>query len=70
MAGEIEGEINLKSVKRCWFKNIYMEVKPHSSKVNEDKVVEGDRDSYNNDEYAYCFLVERAPAIIRVWNGE
>ena len=40
----------------------YKEVKPHSSEESEDKVVEGERDNYDNDDYVYYFLLERAPA--------
>ena len=46
----------------------YKEVKPHSSKVSEDKVVEGERDKYDNDENVYYFLMGRAPARSRGWN--
>ena len=51
MTGGVDGEIHSKTAKRCWFKNIYKEVKPHSSEENEDKVVEGERDNHDNDEY-------------------
>ena len=47
----------------------YKEVKPHSSEESEDKVVDGDRDNDDNDEYVYYFLMERAPAISQGWNG-
>ena len=40
----------------------YKEVKPHSSAESEDKVVEGERDNDDNDEYVYYFLMEREPA--------
>ena len=46
----------------------YKEVKPHSSEESEDKVVEGERDKYDNDEQVYYFLLGRAPAISRGWN--
>ena len=35
----------------------YKEVKTHSSEESEDKVVEGERDNYENDEYVYYFLM-------------
>ena len=41
---------------------IYKEVKPHSSEESEGRVVEGERDKYENDEHVYYFLMERAPA--------
>ena len=47
----------------------YKEVKPHSSEESEDMVVEGDRDKYDNDEHVYYFLMGRAPARSRGWNG-
>ena len=31
----------------------YKEVKPHSSEESEDKVVEGEIDKYDNNEYVY-----------------
>ena len=40
----------------------YKEVKPHFSEESEDKVVEGERDNDDNDEYVYYFLMERSPA--------
>ena len=40
----------------------YKEVKPPSSEEKEDGVVEGERDNYDNDEYVYYLLMERAPA--------
>ena len=46
-----------------------MEVKPHSSEEIEDKVVEGERDKYENYEHVYYFLMGRAPAISQGWNG-
>ena len=47
----------------------YKEVKPHSSEESEDKVVEGERDKYDNDEYVYYFLMEKAPTRSRGLNG-
>ena len=47
----------------------YKEVKPHSSEESEDKVVEGERDKYDNDEHVYYFLMGRSPARSRGWNG-
>ena len=47
----------------------YKEVKPHSSEEIEDKVVEGERDNDDNDEYVYCLFMERAPARSRGWDG-
>ena len=47
----------------------YKEVKPHSSEESEDKVVEGERYKYDNDEQVYYFLMGRAPARSRGWNG-
>ena len=47
----------------------YKEVKPHSSEESKDKVVEGERDKYDNDEHVYYFLMGRAPARSRGWNG-
>ena len=44
------------------------EIKPHSSEESEDKVVEGEIDNDDNDEYVYYFLTERAPARSRGWN--
>ena len=32
-------------------------------------MVEGERYKYENDEYVYYFLMERAPAKIRGWDG-
>ena len=32
-------------------------------------MVEGERDKYDNDEYVYYFLMGRAPARSRGWNG-
>ena len=32
-------------------------------------VVEGERDKYDKDEHVYYFLIRRAPARIRGWNG-
>ena len=46
----------------------YKEVKPHSSEESEDKVIEGEIDKYDNDEYVYYFLMGRAPARSRGWN--
>ena len=43
------------------FKN-YKEIKTHSSEEREDKVVEGEIDNDDNDEYAYDFLMGIAPA--------
>ena len=70
--GEIDGEIHSKmaKMKTCyWFKKNYKEIKPHSSEESEDKVVEGERDKYDNDEHVYYFLMGRAPARSRGWNG-
>ena len=39
----------------------YKEIKPRSFEESEDKVVEGERDNSENDEYVYYFLMERAP---------
>ena len=61
MAGEIDGKMHSKMVKRYWFK-IYKEIKPHSSEESEDRVVGGERDNDENDEHLYYFLMERAPA--------
>ena len=36
----------------------YKEVKPHSSVESEDKVVEGERDKYDNDEQVYQELAD------------
>ena len=47
----------------------YKEVKSHSSEESEDKVAEEERDNDENYKYVYCFLVERAPARSRLWNG-
>ena len=47
----------------------YEEIKPHSLEEMEDKVVEGERHNNENDEYVYYFLMERAPARSRLWNG-
>ena len=46
----------------------YKEVKIHSSEESEDKMVEGERDKYDNDEHVYYFFVRRAPARSRGWN--
>ena len=46
----------------------YKEVKPHSSEESEYKVVEGERDKYDNDEHVYYFLMGRAPARSRGCN--
>ena len=46
----------------------YKEVKPHSSEESEDKVVEEERDKYDNDEHVYYFLMGGAPARSREWN--
>ena len=40
----------------------YKEVKPHSSEEIKDKMVEGERDKYDNYEYLYYFLMYREPA--------
>ena len=61
MAGEIDGEIHSKIAKNIGLKT-YKEIKPHSSEESEDKVVDGEGDNDNNDEYVYYFLTERAPA--------
>ena len=50
MVGGIYGEIHMKMAEKCWFKKTYKEVKPHSSEESEDKVVEGERDNYDNNE--------------------
>ena len=68
MVGENDGKLHLKTAKRCWLKKTYKDVKPHSSEESADKVVEGERDNYYNDEYVYYFLMERAPARSRGWN--
>ena len=47
----------------------YEEIKPHYLEEMEDKVVEGERHNNENDEYVYYFLMERAPARSRIWNG-
>ena len=47
----------------------YKEVKPHSLEESDGKVVEGERDNYDNDEYLYYFLTERSPARSQGWNG-
>ena len=49
-------------------KKTYKEVKPHSLEESEDKVVEGERDKYDNDEHVYYFLMGRASARSREWN--
>ena len=58
---------------RRWRKYIglktYKEVKPHSLEEIEDKVVDVEIGNYDNDEDVYYFLVERAPARSRGWNG-
>ena len=41
---------------------IYKEVKPHYSEEGKDKVVQGESDKYDNYEYLYYFLMEKAPA--------
>ena len=41
----------------------YKEVKTHSSEESEDKVVEGERDKYDNDEQVCYFLMGRAPGM-------
>ena len=46
----------------------YKEVKPRSSEESEDKVVEGERDKYDNYEHVYYFIMGRAPAGSRGWN--
>ena len=57
-------------MKTCYlFLKTYKEVKPHSSEESEDKVVEGERDKYDNDEHVYYFLMGRAPTRSRGWNG-
>ena len=58
----------MKTAKIYWLKK-NKKVKPHSSEESEDKVVEVDRDKYDNDDYVYYFLMERAPERIRGWNG-
>ena len=40
----------------------YKEIKPYSSEEIKDEVVEVERYNDDNDEYVYCFLMERAPA--------
>ena len=69
MVGGIDHKIHSKTSKICLFKKIYKEVKSHSSEESEDKLFEGERDNYNNYEYLYYFLIERAPARIQGWNG-
>ena len=44
-----------------WLK-IYKEVKHHYSEEREDKVVDGERDNDDNDEYLYYLITERATA--------
>ena len=46
----------------------YKEVKTHSSEESEDKVVEGERDKYDNYEHVYYFLMGRATERSRGWN--
>ena len=43
-------------------KNTYKEVKTHYSEESKDKVVEGEIDNDDNDEYVYYLLMERVPA--------
>ena len=50
-------------------KKTYKRVKIYSSEESEDKVVELERDNFDNDEYVYYLLMERAPAGSRGWNG-
>ena len=50
------------------FKN-YKKLKPHSSEESADKVVEVERDNYENDKYVYHLLMDRAPARSRGCNG-
>ena len=47
----------------------YKEVKLHSSEESEDKVFEGERDKYDNDEHVYYFLMGREPTRSLGWNG-
>ena len=47
----------------------YKEVKPHSYEESEDGVVEGYIYNDDNDEYVYYFLIEKASARSRGWNG-
>ena len=47
----------------------YKEVKPHSSEESQDNVFEGEKGKYDNDENVYYFLMVRAPARNRCWNG-
>ena len=67
MAREIDNEIHLKAAMLVL--KTYKEVKPHSSEEIKDKVVEGERDRYDNDEYVNYLLMERAPVRSLVWNG-
>ena len=43
-------------------KKPFKKVKPHSSEESVDKVIEGEKNKYENDEYLYCLHTERAPA--------
>ena len=43
-------------------KKTYKKVKPHSSEESEDKVVEGERDNDENDEYLYYLIMDIAHA--------
>ena len=45
------------------------EVKPESSEESKDRMVEGERENDDNDEYVNYFLMERTPARNRGWNG-
>ena len=49
MVGDIDGKIHSKMAIMLLVLKIYKEVKTHSSEESEDKVVEGERDKYDND---------------------
>ena len=61
MVGAIDGEIHSKMAKMILGLKTYKEVKPHSSEESEDKVVEGERGNYGNDEHVYYLLMGRSP---------
>ena len=70
--GDIEDKIHSKmsKIKPCYLlKKTDKEVKPHYFEESKDKVVEGEIDNDDNDEYVYYFLVERAPTRSRGCNG-
>ena len=69
MAGEIDGEIHSKMVKRYWFKKTYMEVNPILQRKVRVRWLREREISMTMMSMYIIILMGRAPARSRGWNG-